>query len=93
MVPAQFPHSRQPREVHPSRGCSHVGASGTGGAQFSQACLASPTIVSSNRLFGWLREMDSLRQAIGTAAWACAEAVRGHDRIGAKLDPRLYDER
>jgi hypothetical protein len=30
--------------------------------------LASPSIAISNRLLGWLRNMDSLREAIGTAA-------------------------
>ena len=30
--------------------------------------LASPTMLNSNRLFGWLREMDSLRGSISTAA-------------------------
>jgi hypothetical protein len=30
--------------------------------------LTSPTILNSNRLRGWLRGMDELRQTIGTAA-------------------------
>ena len=30
--------------------------------------LASLTIGNSNRLVGWLREMDAVRRAIGTAA-------------------------
>ena len=30
--------------------------------------LASPSFKTSNRLVGWLREVDGLRQAVGTAA-------------------------
>jgi hypothetical protein len=30
--------------------------------------LASPTILNSNRVFGWLGEMDSLRRGTGTAS-------------------------
>jgi hypothetical protein len=38
------------------------------GARQRDRSVASPTIASSNRVVGWLQQMDVLRQAIGTAA-------------------------
>jgi hypothetical protein len=42
----------------------------------AQDGLASPSIANSNRLAGWLRRMNALRQAIGTAARAQAKVPR-----------------